>query len=65
MSMERRVFLRTLGAVGGGAMLPTSLAGLVSWNGSGATAGPDGARRSARPFIEPYGPLVPSPDCPD
>ena len=70
--MERRVFLRRLGSVGGGAMLTTSLAGLVSWNGRSGTAGPDGARgpqdgirRSARPFIEPYGQLVASADCPE
>ena len=72
MSMQRRVFLRKLGSVGGGVMLTTSLAGLISWNGRSATAGPDGARgtldrirRTARPFIEPYGPLIASPDCPE
>ena len=72
MSMERRVFLRRLTSAGGGAMFAPSLAGLVRWNDGGWMkgwgAGHGGADRSGRiasPFIEPYGRLVASPNCPE
>lgn len=70
--MERRVFLRRLTSAGGGAMLTPSLAGLISWNGRSGTAEPDAgrgpggrSRRTASPFIKPYGELAASPDCPE
>ncbi len=72
MSMERRVFLRRLTSAGGGAMFAPSLAGLIRWNDGGWMTGPgagdggaDRSRRTASPFIEPYGRLVASPDCPE
>ena len=72
MSMERRVFLRRLTSAGGGAVFAPSLAGLMSWNEATGTSGPGAGRgpadrdgRRAGPFIEPYGELVPGPDCPE
>ncbi len=72
MPMERRVFLRRLTSAGGGAMFTPSLAGLISWNGRSGTTEPDAARgpggrsrRTASPFIKPYGELVASRDCPE
>ena len=72
MSMDRRVFLRRLASAGGGAMFAPSLAGLTKWNDGGWMKGPgtgdggaDRSRRGASPFIEPYGGLVPGPDCPE
>ena len=62
-SMERRVFLGRLASAGGVAVLAPSLAGLARWNGSAG-----GSRRSrglGGTFIEPYGPLAKSPECPE
>ena len=70
--MKRRVFLRRLASAGGGAVLTPSLAGLINWNGRNPPTRPsagygpgDGSRRGTSPFIEPYGELVASPDCPE
>ena len=57
MSIDRRVFLRTMASAGGGAVFTPSLAGLVNWNHVSAPA-----KRSLNHL--PYGHLAPSPECP-
>ena len=61
MILGRRKFLSRMFSAGGFAALTPSLAGLVACGRGGGSA--DGARRPVT--IEPYGPLVRSPDCPE
>ena len=58
MSIDRRVFLKTMASAGGGAIFTPSLAGLVNWNHVSAPG-----KRSLNHL--PYGNLVPSPECPE
>ena len=59
MTLGRRTFLSRLASAGGLAACAPSLAGLVACGSE-----PRGADRSSL-VIEPYGPLVRSPDCPE
>ena len=61
MTLGRRRFLSHLASAGGLAAFAPSLAGLVAC-GSGR---PGAARDPSSWMIEPYGPLVRSPDCPE
>ncbi len=61
MTLGRRKFLSRMFSAGGFAALTPSLAGLVACGGGGRSS--DEARRPVT--IEPYGPLVRSPDCPE
>ena len=61
MNLGRRKFLSRMFSAGGFAALTPSLAGLVACGGGGRSS--DEARRPVT--IEPYGPLVRSPDSPE
>ena len=61
MTLGRRKFLSRMFSAGGFAALTPSLAGLVACGGGGRSS--DEARRPVT--IEPYGPLVRSPDSPE
>ena len=61
MTLGRRKFLSRMFSAGGFAALTPSLAGLAACGGGGRSS--DGARRPVT--IEPYGPLVRSPDSPE
>ena len=77
MTIARRAFLTKLASASGGVMLTPSLAGLAAFNGfrgrshsaskvAGLADGADAVLRGdGSPFIEPYGALVTSADCPE
>ena len=61
MTLGRRTFLSRLASAGGLAACAPSLAGLVACSSERRGAGAD----QSSLVIEPYGPLVRSPDCPE